>query len=259
MLPDQAPVLPWRRAPRGSVRPGRMPGWHRSAGGSRGRPTCGNRRCPGPAVPGTIARVTPDPGVRRSIQPWIPPASSPRGGATTGSCAGCRNPSRRRSCAEQGRPRHARRTRDLVQAASPRPTAPAKPATPNPRASRHTGTRPRGRPLTRRNRRGSQPQVRRDGDAAGLAIHSRGRAAATVSPSRCAPSAFMNGGGCAASFRWKRLRRGALPPCGAAACLRCGAASLRRATTPYRRLRGRRRRARAASSRCAWPPAESTQ
>ena len=46
-------------------------------------------------------------------------------------------------------------------------------------------------------------------DAAGLAIDSRGRAAADGSPLRCAPSAFMNGGGCAASLvnQWKRLRR----------------------------------------------------
>ena len=37
----------------------------------------------------------------------------------------------------------------------------------------------------------------------------QGQAAAYVSPLRCAPTAFINGGGCAASLvnQWKRLRR----------------------------------------------------
>ena len=52
-------------------------------------------------------------------------------------------------------------------------------------------------------------QVRRAGDAAGFAMDSMGRAACG-SPLRCAPAAFINGGGCAASLvnQWKRLRRG---------------------------------------------------
>ena len=40
----------------------------------------------------------------------------------------------------------------------------------------------------------------------------QGQAAAFVSPLRCAPSAFINGGGCAASLinQWKRLRRSSI-------------------------------------------------
>ena len=85
--------------------------------------------------------------------------------------------------------------------------APAKPATPNPR--------PHGRcaVVTRDERAPGaawQPQARRAGDAVGLTIHSRGRAAAQGSPSRCAViPPLINGGGCAASLvnQWKRLRR----------------------------------------------------
>ena len=88
------------------------------------------------------------------------------------------------------------------------------PATPNP--PRQGAPAPwRGPPvrptatLTRRNGVAERLQVRRGGDAAKLAIHSRAGGGILVSPPRCAPSAFINGGGCAAAVlnQWKRLRR----------------------------------------------------
>ena len=74
------------------------------------------------------------------------------------------------------------------------------PATPVPPRKGALTRVPGGQTLARRGPgAASRPQVWRGGDAAKLAIHSMGSAAADGSPLRCAPSAFMNGGGCAAS------------------------------------------------------------
>ena len=55
-----------------------------------------------------------------------------------------------------------------------------------------------------------RPQVRRGGDAAGLAIDSRGRRRHTGRRFAVLVASLINGGGCAASLinQWKRLRRG---------------------------------------------------
>ena len=63
--------------------------------------------------------------------------------------------------------------------------------------------------MTEQNRRGLSAAGSAGGDAAGLAIHSRGRRRHTGRRFAVPPSAFINGGGCAAAVinQWKRLRR----------------------------------------------------